>query len=70
MAAKKKSPRAKTSRKKSAQTSGKKKTTVKDLAPKKSTRGGVTTQTGQVANPALSGNTIGGSLGFDSLRGG
>lgn len=62
--AKKKSSRAKT-------TAKKKKTAVKDLAPKKSARGGLTTQTGQVArlNPSLTGNTIGGSLGIDSLLG-
>ena len=58
--AKKKSSRAK---------SGSKKRTVKDLAPKKSARGGLT-QTGQVAqlNPSIAGNTVGSSLGIDSLR--
>jgi hypothetical protein len=58
--AKKKSSRAKT---------GAKKKTVKDLAPKNSARGGLT-QTVQVArlNPSLSGNTVGSSLGIDSLR--
>ena len=54
--AKKKSSRAKTGAKK------KKTTTVKDLAPKKSARGGLT------MNPAASGNTIGSALGTDSLR--
>ena len=59
--AKKKSSRAKTG--------AKRKTTVKDLAPKKSARGGLT-QTSQMAklNPGASGNTIGSALGGDSLR--
>ena len=72
MATKKKSSRAKTAAKKSTRTAAKKKTTVKDLPPKKSARGGFTTQIGQVAklNPSLPGNTVGGSFGFDTLRGG
>ena len=59
--AKKKSSRAKSG--------AKKKKTVKDLAPQKSARGGLT-QTVQVAklNPSLTGNTIGSSLGIDSIR--
>lgn len=52
--AKKKSSRAKTG--------AKRKTTVKDLAPKKSARGGAARLN------ATYGNTIGSALGGDSLR--
>ena len=47
----------------------KKKTMVKDLAPKKSARGGLT-QTSLITklNPGASGNTIGSALGTDSIR--